>query len=92
MHRALELALKHKSHIDTVVAHRQKYLENIGAKKETLQTFKQYSDVGAINNNIMIDLLRHNNEFHIFSLNLFQMKINWETIEAKMKAEYNKEK
>ncbi|KAG2462052.1 IFT80 protein, partial [Polypterus senegalus] len=41
--RALELAVKHKTHVDTVLAHRQKYLENF-IKKETNKRFLQYSE------------------------------------------------
>ncbi|RXM33144.1 Intraflagellar transport protein 80-like [Acipenser ruthenus] len=39
--RALELAVKHKTHVDTVLAHRQKYLEDF-SKKETNKRFLQY--------------------------------------------------
>ncbi|MBN3274091.1 IFT80 protein, partial [Polyodon spathula] len=41
--RALELAVKHKTHVDTVLAHRQKYLEDF-SKKETNKRFLQYSE------------------------------------------------
>jgi len=41
--RALELALKHKSHVDTVLAYRQRYLHNFD-KKETNKRFLQYAD------------------------------------------------
>lgn len=40
--RALELAVKHKTHVDTVLAHRQKYLENFD-RKETSKRFLQYA-------------------------------------------------
>ncbi len=40
--RALELAVKHKTHVDTVLAHRQQFLENF-EKKETNKRFLQYS-------------------------------------------------
>jgi len=43
MCRALELAVKHKTHIDTVLAYRQRYLHNFD-KKETNKHFKQYSE------------------------------------------------
>ena len=36
--RALQLALKHKTHVDTVLAFRDKYLTELGCK-ETLATF-----------------------------------------------------
>ncbi|XP_018588159.2 intraflagellar transport protein 80 homolog isoform X1 [Scleropages formosus] len=41
--RALELAVKHKTHVDTVLAHRQKYLQDF-SKKETNKRFLQYSE------------------------------------------------
>ncbi|XP_033637607.1 intraflagellar transport protein 80 homolog [Asterias rubens] len=40
--RGLELAVKHKTHVDTVLAHRQQFLENF-EKKETNKRFLQYS-------------------------------------------------
>ncbi|KAJ8388659.1 hypothetical protein AAFF_G00130680 [Aldrovandia affinis] len=41
--RALELAVKHKTHVDTVLAHRQKFLQDF-SKKETNKRFLQYSE------------------------------------------------
>ncbi|KAM6326119.1 intraflagellar transport protein 80 homolog [Podargus strigoides] len=41
--RALELAVKHKTHVDTVVAYRQKFLEDFG-KKEMNKGFLQYAE------------------------------------------------
>uniref|UniRef100_A0A7M4ELG6 Intraflagellar transport 80 n=1 Tax=Crocodylus porosus TaxID=8502 RepID=A0A7M4ELG6_CROPO len=41
--RALELAVKHKTHVDTVLAYRQKFLEDFG-KKETNKQFLQYAE------------------------------------------------
>ncbi|XP_026138840.1 intraflagellar transport protein 80 homolog isoform X2 [Carassius auratus] len=41
--RALELAVKHKTHVDTVLAHRQKFLQDFG-KQETNKRFLQYSE------------------------------------------------
>ncbi|TRY89075.1 hypothetical protein DNTS_009800 [Danionella cerebrum] len=41
--RALELAVKHKTHVDTVLAHRQKFLQEFG-KQETNKRFLQYSE------------------------------------------------
>ncbi|KAL9845072.1 intraflagellar transport protein 80 homolog isoform 2-T2 [Geothlypis trichas] len=41
--RALELAVKHRTHVDTVLAYRQKFLEDFG-KKETNQRFLQYAE------------------------------------------------
>lgn len=41
--RALELAVKHKTHVDTVLAYRQKFLEDFG-KKETNKRFLQYGE------------------------------------------------
>ncbi|XP_032924268.1 intraflagellar transport protein 80 homolog [Catharus ustulatus] len=40
--RALELAVKHRTHVDTVLAYRQKFLGDFG-KKETNQRFLQYA-------------------------------------------------
>ncbi|XP_072035269.1 intraflagellar transport protein 80 homolog [Amphiura filiformis] len=40
--RALELAVKHKTHVDTVLAHRQQFLESF-EKKETNKRFLQYA-------------------------------------------------
>jgi hypothetical protein len=42
LNRALELAVKHKTHVDTVLAFRQKYLDNFG-RKETNKRFLQYA-------------------------------------------------
>ncbi|XP_068262674.1 intraflagellar transport protein 80 homolog isoform X3 [Nyctibius grandis] len=41
--RALELAVKHKTHVDTVLAYRQKFLEDFG-KKETNKRYLQYAE------------------------------------------------
>ncbi|XP_058277936.1 intraflagellar transport protein 80 homolog isoform X2 [Hirundo rustica] len=41
--RALDLAVKHRTHVDTVLAYRQKFLEDFG-KKETNQRFLQYAE------------------------------------------------
>ncbi|KAG7215614.1 hypothetical protein INR49_022140 [Caranx melampygus] len=41
--RALELAVKHKTHVDTVLAYREKFLQKFG-RKETNKRFLQYSD------------------------------------------------
>ena len=43
IYRALELAVKHKTHVDTVLAYRKKYLKNFD-KKETNKRFMQYSE------------------------------------------------
>jgi intraflagellar transport protein 80 len=40
--RALEIAVKYRSHVDTTLAHRAKYLEMFG-KKETDQKYIQLS-------------------------------------------------
>lgn len=42
MFRALELAVKHKTHVDTVLAYRERYLRKIGSK-ENLKEFLQFS-------------------------------------------------
>ena len=39
--RALELAVKHKTHVDTVLAYRQKYLQDFGLE-ESDNVFLQY--------------------------------------------------
>uniref|UniRef100_A0A1A7YHY2 Intraflagellar transport 80 homolog n=1 Tax=Iconisemion striatum TaxID=60296 RepID=A0A1A7YHY2_9TELE len=41
--RALELAVKHKTHVDTVLAYRQRFLQKFG-RKETSKRFLQYSE------------------------------------------------
>jgi len=41
--RALELAVKHKTHLDTVLAYRQRYLHNFD-KRETNKRFIQYAE------------------------------------------------
>ncbi|CAI9737075.1 transport 80 homolog [Octopus vulgaris] len=41
--RSLELAVKHKTHVDTVLAYRQKYLQNFN-KTETNKKFLQYME------------------------------------------------
>lgn len=43
LRRALELAVKYKTHVDTVLAHRQKFLQDFG-KQETNKRFLQYSE------------------------------------------------
>lgn len=48
--RALELAVKHKTHVDTVLAYRQKFLEDFG-KKETNKRFLQYAEGVSISQN-----------------------------------------
>ena len=42
-YRALELAVKHKTHVDTVLAYRQKFLETFG-KQETNKRYLQYAE------------------------------------------------
>ena len=37
-YRALQLALKHKTHVDTVLAFREKYLSEVG-HQETIKNF-----------------------------------------------------
>ena len=48
-HRALELAVSNKTHVDTVLSYRQKYLKNFG-KEETDPKFKKYAGEIAIDN------------------------------------------
>ena len=53
-YRALELAVKHKTHVDTVVAHRNKYLESCG-KAENNKRFLQFAEgVSKIRKTILI--------------------------------------
>ncbi|CAM9723969.1 unnamed protein product, partial [Sphacelaria rigidula] len=40
--RALELAVQHKTHVDTVLGYREKYLKRAG-KEETDKRFLQYA-------------------------------------------------
>jgi intraflagellar transport protein 80 len=40
--RALEIAVNNKTHVDTVIAYRKRFLEQYG-KEETNDRFKQYS-------------------------------------------------
>lgn len=62
--RALELAVKHKTHLDTVIAFRQRYLQNF-EKQETSKRFLQYSE---------------------------GVKVDWENINSKIDAEYQRER
>ncbi|XP_053567774.1 intraflagellar transport protein 80 homolog [Bombina bombina] len=60
--RALELAVKHKTHVDTVLAYRQKYLDDF-SKKETSKRFLQYAegvevDWDKIKTKIQMELLK----------------------------------
>jgi intraflagellar transport protein 80 len=48
-HRALELAVSNKTHVDTVLSYRQKYLKNF-CKEETDPKFKKYAGEIAIDN------------------------------------------
>lgn len=41
--RALELAVKHKTHVDTVLAYREKFLQKF-ERKETNKRFLQYAE------------------------------------------------
>ncbi|EHB13439.1 Intraflagellar transport protein 80-like protein [Heterocephalus glaber] len=43
MYKALELAVKYKTHVDTVLAYRQKFLETFG-KQETNERYLQYAE------------------------------------------------
>ena len=38
----MELAVKHKTHVDTVLGYRERYLSKIGSQ-ETLQQYTNYS-------------------------------------------------
>lgn len=50
--RALDLAVKHKAHIETVLAYRQKYLQSF-EREEVNQKFLQYFN--QVNDNIGVD-------------------------------------
>lgn len=41
--RALELAVKHKTHVDTVLAYREKFLQKFG-RKENNKRFMHYAE------------------------------------------------
>lgn len=41
--RALELALRHKSHVDTVLGYRKRFLDKFGGREETNPRFLQYA-------------------------------------------------
>jgi intraflagellar transport protein 80 len=43
--RALELAVKHKMHIDTVLGYRNRYLDETGRKENDAKFLKQLSAV-----------------------------------------------
>eukprot|EP00744_Colponema_vietnamica_P004654 GILI01006912.1.p1 GENE.GILI01006912.1~~GILI01006912.1.p1 ORF type:complete len:758 (-),score=200.90 GILI01006912.1:92-2365(-) len=45
--RALELAVQHKTHVDTVLGHRQRYLDSCG-RQETIKRFQQYAQEVAV--------------------------------------------
>ena len=47
-YRALELAVKHQTHVDTVLAYRDRYLKRLGSK-ETFKDFLDYSGKMEIN-------------------------------------------
>jgi intraflagellar transport protein 80 len=61
--RALEIAVERQTHLDTVVAHRQRHLESIG-RKETVDRFRQVAST---------------------------LKVDWDTINEKVKQEATKE-
>lgn len=62
--RALEIAVERRTHVDTVVAYRQRHLDSI-SRKETIDKFKQVSA---------------------------STKVDWDTINEKVKQELGKEK
>lgn len=46
--RALDIAIQKQTHVDTVIAYRQRFLEQYG-KEETNEKFKQYAqEIGEI--------------------------------------------
>jgi intraflagellar transport protein 80 len=62
-HRALEIAVDNRTHVDTVLAYRQRYLKQFGREEKDAR-FLQYAQ---------------------------QVSIDWEAIQAKKKAEKDKE-
>ncbi|KAH0624120.1 hypothetical protein JD844_007514 [Phrynosoma platyrhinos] len=81
--RALELAVKHKTHVDTVLAYRQKFLDDFG-KKETNQRFLQYAEGASILWKLIVTVL--------FSLAQPLLEVNWDKIKAKIELEIAKER
>ncbi len=64
--RALDLAIKHKQHIETVLAYRQKHLDEF-EKDETDQRFLQYF------NQVSLNLIRiFNNLKYLLELLIFR--------------------
>merc|ERR1712223_1777280 len=61
--KALDLAIKHKTHVDTVLAYRIKHLNRFD-KDETIKKFNRFND---------------------------QVEIDWDKINAKIEAEFQKE-
>ncbi|XP_014740018.1 PREDICTED: intraflagellar transport protein 80 homolog [Sturnus vulgaris] len=61
--RALELAVKHRTHVDTVLAYRQKFLQDFG-KKETNPRFLQYAQ-GVSDPQLLLHKGEIGTDFHI---------------------------
>lgn len=76
--RALELAVRHKTHVDTVLAFRNKYLEEVGGQ-ETSKRFKQYAD----------KVLYSATDSMMMCTELSQITIDWDKINAKIAMEEN---
>ena len=72
--RALDLAVKHKIHIDTVLAYRQKYLQSF-EREETNQKFLQYfKQVRDSSSSVFSKYVSHK------SLLLQQVNFHWDDI------------
>lgn len=69
--RALDLALKHKIHVDTVCAYRQKYLEESDRKETNKKFLQQYNEVlWKITRQNMIIFSRKRHEWQILKLHV----------------------
>ena len=69
------MAIKHKTHIDTVLAYREQYLQDVGCQ-ETLQQFMQYA--GKVPHTVKSDII----VCRIYSLSVLVMgqlnlECNW---------------
>lgn len=77
--RALELAIQYKTHVDTVLAYRQKYLEELGCE-EIIKKFQQYNEK-------VIDKQTRSKYILFVS---HQITIDWEKIQTKVSTEHAK--
>lgn len=91
-YRALELAIKHKTHVDTVLAYRQKYLDNFG-RVEKSKRFLQYTQgVRWHLKQFFFYFVYTKETAHSLVLNIVQqVEVDWEKINAKIDMELQKE-